>query len=148
MAQAMTTSASSRWDRAGIAVSTACAIHCAVLPFVAALLPVLGLHHFAEEWVEWLLINAVAAVGIVGHTSAYVLDHRHLGPAMIVVASLTLIVVARLTLDTLMEPAALTVGGLMGAAAHWANLRLCRCCGTCVAKDESTETTLSTTSEA
>ena len=70
-------------------------------------------------------------------------------PAMVFVAGLTLIVVTRLTLgDTLIEPAALAVGGLMGAAAHWANLRLCRCCRTCVAKDESTKTTLSTAPEA
>ncbi len=142
MAQA--TSNTVGWDRAGIVVSTACAVHCAVLPFLAALLPVLGLHHFTEEWVEWLGIGVLAAIGVVGHASAYVRYHRHAGPAMIFVAGLTLIVVTRLTLgDTLMEPAALAVGGLMGAAAHWANIRLCRCCHACDAGLETPGTSRS-----
>jgi hypothetical protein len=63
MAQAIT-STSNRWDRAGVVVvSTGCAIHCAVLPCVAGLLPVLGLHDFADEWVEWLIIGVVATSG-------------------------------------------------------------------------------------
>jgi hypothetical protein len=141
-------SAAARWDRAGIIASTACAIHCAALPFVAALLPVLGLHHFTDEWVEWSLIGVVAVIGVVGHVSAYVRFHRHAGPAAVFAAGLTLIVATRLTLgDTLVEPAALAIGGLMGAAAHWANIRLCRCCDTCVADADARSLTLSRTPE-
>jgi len=120
---------SRRWDRAGIAISTACAVHCAALPLVAGLLPVIGLHHFTDEWVEWLLISMTATVGVVGHVSAFVRHHRHAGPGIAFAASLAVIVGARLTLgDTLVEPAALAIGGLTAAGAHWANIHLCRCC--------------------
>ena len=120
---------SRRWDRAGIAISTACAIHCAALPLVAGVLPVIGLHHFADEWVEWLLIAIAVTIGIVGHVSAYLRHHRHVGPIIAFAASLGLIVGTRVTLgDTLLEPAALAIGGLTAAGAHWANIHLCRCC--------------------
>jgi hypothetical protein len=112
-----------------MAISTACAVHCAVLPFVAGLLPVIGLHHFTDEWVEWLLIALTATAGAVGHVSAYRRHHHHAGPATAFVTSLAVIVVARLTLgDTLLEPAALAIGGFTAAGAHWANIHLCRCC--------------------
>jgi hypothetical protein len=112
-----------------MAISMACAVHCAVLPFVAGVLPMIGLHHFADEWVEWLLIAVTATVGAVGHVSAYRRHHHHAGPAIAFVASLAVIVGARLTLgDTLIEPGALAIGGLTAASAHWANIHLCRCC--------------------
>ena len=114
------------------------------MPLLAALLPVLSLHHFTDEWVEWLGIGVLAAIGVVGYASAYVRDHRHTGPAMIFVAGLTLIIVTRLTLgDQLMEPAAVAAGGLMGATAHWANIRLCRCCHAYVAAVETPRTSRS-----
>jgi hypothetical protein len=120
---------SRRWDRAGIAISTACAVHCAALPLVAGVLPVIGLHHFTDEWVEWLLIAITATIGVVGHVSAFVRHHRHVGPSLAFAASLGLIIGTRLTLgDTLLEPAALAIGGLTAAGAHWANIHLCRCC--------------------
>jgi len=126
-----TASAPSSWDRAGILVSGACAIHCAALPFVAGLLPVIGLRHFTDERAEWWLVALTAAIGAIGHASAYRRHHRHAGPAVLFVVAVALIVGARLTLgDTLMEPAALALGGLMAAAAHWANIVLCRRCCT------------------
>lgn len=112
-----------------MAISTVCAVHCAALPLVAGLLPIIGLHHFTDEWVEWLLIAITATVGVVGHVSAFVRHHRHVGPLTLFVASLGVIIGARLTLgDTLLEPAALAIGGLTAAGAHWANIHLCRCC--------------------
>jgi hypothetical protein len=112
-----------------MAISTACAIHCAVLPVVAGILPVIGLHHFADDWEEWMLIAVTAIVGVTGHVSAYTRHHHHLGPAITFVASLLVIIGARLTLgDTLLEPAALAIGGLAAAAAHWMNIHVCRCC--------------------
>ena len=119
----------SRWDRAGMAVSTACAIHCAVLPFVSALLPIVGLRHFADERIEWLVVAATAGIGVVGHWSAYVRHHQHAGPALLFVLGLATIIGARVMVgDTFIEPAALAIGGSMAAAAHWANIRLCRRC--------------------
>jgi hypothetical protein len=121
----------SKWDRAGILVSGACAIHCAALPFVAGLLPVIGLRHFTDERAEWWLVALTAAIGVIGHASAYRRHHRHGGPFVLFLGGVALIVGARLMLgDTLMAPAALALGGVTAAAAHWANIVLCRRCCT------------------
>ena len=93
------------------------------------MLPAIGLHHFTDERVEWLLIGITATIGVVGHVSAYVRHHRHVGPIIAFAASLGLIVGTRVTFgDTLIEPAALAIGGLTAAGAHWAPIHLCRCC--------------------
>jgi hypothetical protein len=99
------------------------------VPFVAGLLPVIGLYHFTDEWLEWLLIAVTAMVGVIGHLSAYRRHHHHAGPATAFVVKPYVIVGARLAVgDTLLEPAALAIGGLTAAGAHWANIHLCRCC--------------------
>jgi hypothetical protein len=47
----------------------------------------------------------------------------------------------------LLEPFVLGAGGLLAAAAHWANIRLCRCCGECVARSHGPDPAPSRTSE-
>ena len=122
-----------RWDRAGVIVSAACAVHCTVLPFVAGLLPVLGLHHFADERLEWSIVAITAVIGVVGHTRAYLRHHGHAGPGLLFLFGIGAVVVIRLSsTEGLLEPIALGFGGLLAAAAHWANLRLCRCCDECI----------------
>jgi hypothetical protein len=125
-----------RWDRAGIVVSAACAVHCALLPLVAGVLPFLGLSHFTDERVEWLFIAGTALIGVVGHTRAFFRHHQHAGPGLLFAAGLCLVVVTRLGGgEGLLEPVALAAGGSFTAAAHWLNLRLCRCCTACAGED-------------
>ena len=117
------------WDRIGIVASSACAVHCAVLPFAVAALPFVGLQHLGDERLEWTMVLLTAVVGLVGHARAYRFNHRHLAPALIFIAGLLLVVGARLFLEThRLGPWALVIGGGLAAASHWANLRSCRCC--------------------
>jgi hypothetical protein len=114
-------------------VSAACAVHCTLLPFIAGLLPFLGLHHFADERFEWSMVGITALFGVVGHTRAYLRHHRHAGPGLLFVAGLSLVAVTRLRgAEDVLEPIALGAGGLFAAAAHWMNLRLCRGCDGCI----------------
>jgi len=125
---------SERWDQAGVVVSAACAVHCTLLPLVAGLLPLLGLQPLADERIELALIAITTLIGVVGHTRAYRLHHQHVGPGLLFVAGLSLIVVTRVShVESVIEPVALGVGGAFAAAAHWMNLRLCRCCSACAA---------------
>ena len=115
----MTSGQAGGWDRVGIMVSVACAIHCTLLPVVAGLLPLIGLRHFANERLEWAVIALAALVGVVGHTRAYQRHHHHLGPALMFAVGLSLVIAVRLTLgDTTVEPIALGSGGLLAAGAH------------------------------
>jgi hypothetical protein len=121
-----------RWDRAGLFVSAACAVHCTLLPLVAGLLPILGLQHFADERIELTLIGITGLIGVVGHTRAYRLHHQHVGPGLLFAAGLAMIILTRLShVENVIEPVGLGCGGVFAAAAHWMNLRLCRCCHEC-----------------
>jgi hypothetical protein len=126
-----------RWDRTGIALSAACAVHCTVLPVVAGLLPFLGLQHFADKRLEWLIVAMTACIGFVGHGRAYLHHHRHIGPGILFLAGLGTIIVTRLGgAGSVIEPVALGLGGLSAAGAHWMNLRLCRCCDACAGNED------------
>jgi hypothetical protein len=122
--------AANRWDRAGMLVSGACAIHCTVLPLLIAAVPILGLGRLLDERVEWFFITSTGVVGITAHLRAYYRDHRHVAPGLIFAAGFSFVIGARLFLeDSGLGPYAVGLGGVLAAASHWANLRLCRCCG-------------------
>jgi len=128
-----------RWDRTGMIASAACAVHCTLLPLVAAAAPILGLSALVDERVEWTLVAATAIVGLVGHGRAYWRDHHHVAPGLIFAIGLSLVLSGRLLVRSpWLEPIALGFGGALAAASHYANLRLCRCCVEC-ACDESPE---------
>jgi hypothetical protein len=70
MAVAHHAAALSRWDRAGLLVSGACAVHCSLLPLFIAAVPVLGLGRLLDERVEWAFIVMTALVGATAHLRA------------------------------------------------------------------------------
>jgi hypothetical protein len=68
------------------------------------------------------MVGISVLLGVVGHTRAFLRDHRHAGPGLLFVAGLSLVVVIRLRgAEDVLEPIALGVGGLFAAAAHWLN---------------------------
>ena len=116
--------------------SVACAIHCTLLPLLAAAAPILGLTALLDERVEWTLIIITALLGLIEHGRAYWRDHRHVAPGMIFAAGLSLVLVGRVGVESQwLEPFALGLGGMLAAASHYANLRLCRCCIACSRED-------------
>jgi hypothetical protein len=121
-----------RWDRAGIFVSGACAVHCTLLPLLIAALPVLGIGRLLDERVEWGFIAATALVGATAHVRAYWCDHRHVAPGFIFATGFSFVLSARLFLEShQLGSYAVGLGGCLAAASHWANLRMCRCCADC-----------------
>jgi hypothetical protein len=125
------------WDRAGVLVSTACAVHCTLLPLAIAAMPLLGAGGLLDARVEWTFIASTALIGTTAHVRAYVRDHRHVAPGLIFAAGLSLVLCARLLLeDHRLGPYTVGLGGLLAAVSHFANRRLCRCCRECI-PDES-----------
>lgn len=113
-------------------VSGACAIHCTLLPLLIAAVPMLGLGGLLDQRVEWGFIVSTALVGATGHLRAYVGYHRHMAPGLIFAAGFSLVLCARVLLeDHRLGPYAVGLGGLLAATSHYANLRLCQCCGEC-----------------
>jgi hypothetical protein len=130
------TVAPNRWDRAGMLVSGACALHCTLLPLLLAAVPVIGLGRLFDDRLEWGFVIMTALVGATAHLRAYTNDHRHVAPGLVFAAGFSLVLCARLVLEEhRLGPYAVGLGGLLAATSHYANLRLCRCCRSCIPEE-------------
>jgi hypothetical protein len=127
------TDTSARLDRVGATASLACAIHCALMPLVITLLPLVGLSFLADERIEWALVGSSAVLGI----SSLCLGRREHGSRRaLAVLSVGL---ALLVLGRMMEQLHIGVwgviivvlGGVTVAGAHFLNRRLCQACRAC-----------------
>lgn len=124
--------ASGRWwglaDRVGATASFLCAIHCALLPFVFTLLPLVGLGFLASHGFERGFVVFAVALAMVALVIGY-RRHRHLLPLLLAGPGLALLLLG----VTLVDLHALTVhsvlvtcGGLLVASAHFINLYIDR----------------------
>jgi hypothetical protein len=114
-------------DRIGATGSLLCAVHCALLPVVIALLPSIGLASLLGERFELAFVAFASAVGVYSMTSGY---RRHrLWQALALMLPGLLILWAGILYPPLHEVAwthalVMTVGGTLVGLAHLANLRL------------------------
>lgn len=126
--QIETASNARRWqafDRLGATASFLCAIHCAALPFVLALLPMLGLEFLADHRFERgfvMFASALAMLSLVGGFRR----HRRPMSLMLALPGLVLLLLG-VTLaedySVALHSVMVTCGGLLVAAAHFVNLR-------------------------
>lgn len=118
-------------DRVGFTASLLCAIHCATLPLLLALLPAFGLK--LGGWVDFDQAFVVFAT-LLGATTLALGYRRHRiyrawalllpGLALVWAGSFT-----ALHDHSLTHAAVMTAGGLLLAAAHLLNLRLTHAAG-------------------
>src|SRR5438477_9636720 len=66
-----------RLDRLGVAASTLCAVHCAALPLVVGLLPVVGASVVAHGAFEWGMVGLAATIGTFSLARGHRVHHRH-----------------------------------------------------------------------
>lgn len=120
-------------DLAGAVTSGLCALHCALMPVAAAILPTIGLGMLADEGTETALLGASAALASIGLGLGY---RRHRSGRVVALVAVGL---GMLALGHLAEPrgsevlgvVAVVAGGLAVAGSHLLNLRLCRSCPAC-----------------
>ncbi len=117
-----------RWgDKFGAFAAIACAVHCAVLPFLLAILPTLGLGLFASHEVEFLYVAFATALALVSLVQGY-RRHRMVRALSFALPGL-LTVWAGVLLpaihdDVVLHAVVMTCGGTLIAIAHLVNLRL------------------------
>lgn len=112
-------------DRVGATASFLCAVHCALLPFVLALLPFVGLgfladHRFERGFVLFACVLAAIALGR-GYRR-----HRARRPLLLAAAGIALLLLGVTFIDgaeLAVHSVLVTCGGLLLAAAHFVNLR-------------------------
>ena len=120
----------SRWwhaaDRVGATASFLCAIHCALLPFVLALLPLLGLEFLADHRFERVFVLCACVLASFVLVRGY-RRHRQPLPLRLAAPALALLLLGVIYIDgslLILHSVLVTCGGLLLAAAHFVNLRL------------------------
>jgi hypothetical protein len=125
--------AGARLDRFGAAASLACAAHCAAMPLLIGLLPLVGLSFLAGNRAEWALAGLSIGVGSLSLIPSYARKHRRRRPLLLFAFGAGLIIAVRLLADdgSLLEAPIQALGALLIACAHMINRRLCRSCAAC-----------------
>lgn len=118
---------SGRLDQLGMTASIACAIHCAALPLVVTVLPLVGLEFLANIWVEITMICLSLMIGAWSLISTYS-KHGNLAPLFVLLTGFVLIATGHFVFERI-EPILVPLGGFTIAAAHYINWKLNRVCG-------------------
>lgn len=120
-------------DQVGMTASLACAVHCAVMPLVITVLPLLGLGFLATEPVEWALIGLSMLLGVSSLCLGF-RKHRR-GRAIYALAfGFAMLATGRIAeahSDENAGTALVVLGGVTVAASHFLNRRLCTECAAC-----------------
>lgn len=120
-------------DKVGATASLTCAIHCALMPFVITLLPLMGLSFLADQRVEWMLLGISAVIGITSLCLGF-REHRSRRALAILSVGIALVAMGRiLEIDKkgIWGVPIVVFGGIIIAGAHLLNQRLCQTCRTC-----------------
>lgn len=116
-------------DKVGAAASFLCAVHCAALPFVLALLPAIGLGFLASHGFERGFIACASVLATVMVVAGY-RRHRAAHVFALLVPGLLMLWIGGFAFElghaTLWHSLFVATGGTCIALAHVANLRLAR----------------------
>lgn len=113
-----------KMDRVGFTASSLCAIHCALMPFVITLLPLVGLEFLSSPWVEISIIVLSILIGIASLIPSYLKYHRRILPLLLLIVGFMLIFGTHLLGLHELEPVLVPLGGFTIAGAHLLNWKL------------------------
>ena len=120
----------SRIDRLGASVSFLCAIHCAVVPFAAIVLPLVGFGFLADERIErTVLITSIALAS--ASVCWGIRIHRQRRILLLFGVALFLMLIGRGFARGLTEIALVVPGAALFVCGHLLNRHLCRSCERC-----------------
>ncbi|NUO73372.1 MAG: MerC domain-containing protein [Frateuria sp.] len=112
-------------DRLGAIASFLCAIHCAALPFVLAMLPLVGLEFLADHRFERAFVVFACALALLTLVNGY-RRHRRPVPLLLAFPALALLLLGVTVAERyplVLHSALVTCGGVLLASAHFVNLR-------------------------
>lgn len=113
-------------DRVGATASLLCAVHCMLLPFVLALLPLIGLEFLAGHVFERIFVACAAVLASASLITAYRRHHKPHALFLMVPGILLLLfgVAIDINAHIVLHTASVVTGGLLVASAHITNLVL------------------------
>jgi hypothetical protein len=112
------------WDALGIATSTACAIHCALLPLVVTSLPIFGINIVHNLLFEWLMISIAFFVGTYSLYHGYIKHNRSFTPMIIFLVGFIFLVLKQFSAS--LEYWFLAIAVTLIITAHYFNYRFCQ----------------------
>lgn len=121
------------WDKTGAVLSWVCAVHCLTLPFLTAVLPVVGLSFLANEFAEYVLIGILVLIALISLIPAYLNEHGKMRTLLLFAAGISFIFFA----DKLFEENFIGkiifvfIGAGLITISHIVNRRLCQSCHKC-----------------
>jgi hypothetical protein len=121
---------SAKLDRMGVIASTVCAIHCALLPLVIALLPMTGLNFLSYPIVEYGMIFTAAIIGLFSLGMSFMRIHKRVWPLLLFFAGLATISFSHAEFTGWAEGSLVASGGMLIVIAHFLNSRYVGSCST------------------
>ena len=117
------------WDTIGIGASLACAVHCALLPLLITVLPLLGSNMLENETLEYGLLSFSFLVGCFSLGRGYFRHHRRTTPLLVFVLGFALLLGGHFgAAGGYWEPAIIFMGATGVTGAHILNIRRCKQC--------------------
>jgi hypothetical protein len=117
-------------DNLGMAASTICLIHCLLMPFVIAMLPVLGWQCLESKSAHHILAFFVFCFALFAIVPGY-MKHKRSQILLSMIAGLSLVLIATFVCGPLLpeslELPLITAGNLILVATHWQNRKLSAC---------------------
>ena len=114
-------------DQFGTTASVICAIHCALLPVLIAVLPAIGLGALAWNGLEWAFVCFATVLGLVSLWLGYK-RHRVYRALTFLIPGLALVwlgvLIPSIHHDIVRHAIVMTAGGTLVPVAHLVNLRL------------------------
>ncbi len=113
-------------DTTGFWASAICALHCVAVPILLSFTTFSSLAFLEHETIEYAILGASAALGVVSLLPSYVRHHRKFNALLILLAGFMLILFGRFVDITLYEVLLTSLGALLVAFAHAVNFRMCK----------------------
>jgi hypothetical protein len=117
-------------DAMGASISLGCALHCAAIPFLFSVLPLIGLGFLLDDTFEKILLALSVVLALVSLSLGYRL-HRRWSGFLILASGLSLIVIGRTFVPHEYEIPFVAIGAVFLAGAHIRNRYLCLRCHDC-----------------
>ncbi|MBP6640927.1 MAG: MerC domain-containing protein [Bacteroidia bacterium] len=117
-----------RSNRISALLSLACAIHCAAMPMLISILPLIGMQFLASHLMEGLLLAFGVGFGLYGVIRSYIYQHRDIRPVIALALGTLLIAGGFFFAPENLEPYFVSTGAIGIAIAQVLNIRSCKRC--------------------
>jgi uncharacterized membrane protein HdeD (DUF308 family) len=124
MKKVQATTGKSRWDKVGFFLSLLCAVHCASMPLLVAIIPLIGAGFIHNPVLELVLIGTTVVIAGIILIKDYLQVHRSFIPSGLLLLGVIAKLCGLFIFEHQYEPVIITSGAAFILLAYIANWRL------------------------